>query len=64
MSCAYPDTVSVKKNRFEIKLTTVFLIFTIIAFFGVVYEQAQSMIRLFENQVWSMFVTHILFLIM
>lgn len=64
MSCAYPDTVSVKKNRFEIKLTTVFLIFTIIAFIGVVYEQAVSMTRLFENQAWSLFVTHILFLIM
>ncbi|NTV01333.1 MAG: glycosyltransferase [Chlorobiaceae bacterium] len=56
--------MSVKKNRFEIKLTIGFLVFTVVAYAGVVYEQVRSMAILFEMQAWSLFVTHILFLIM
>jgi cellulose synthase (UDP-forming) len=64
MSTAYPDTVSLKKNRFEIRITIFFLIFTLIAFSGVLYEQVQSMQGLLVHQSIPMFVTHILFVVM
>ena len=64
MSCAQPDSVFVKKNRFEIKLTIGFLIFTVVAYAGVLYEQFRSMAILIEMHSWSLFMTHILFLIM
>lgn len=64
MSCPQPDAVSFKKNRFEIKLTTGFLLFTVIAYAGVIYEQFRSLSILFEMRSWSLFVTHLLFLVM
>jgi cellulose synthase/poly-beta-1,6-N-acetylglucosamine synthase-like glycosyltransferase len=53
-----------KQNRFEIKLTIGFLIFTLVAFTGLLYEQFYSLVDLFERQEWSMFMTHLLFLTM
>lgn len=64
MSCAYPDKVFVNKNRFEIRLTALFLIFTVTAFAGVIYEQFDALVWLFVNHSWDRFVTHILFLTM
>ena len=64
MSCAQPDSVFVNKNKFEIKLTIGFLIFTVAAYAGVIYEQFHALTRLFEMHAWSLFTTHILFLTM
>ncbi|NTU68618.1 MAG: glycosyltransferase [Chlorobiaceae bacterium] len=64
MSCAQPDSVFVKKNRFEIKLTIGFLMFTVVAYTCVIYEQFRSLGLLFEMRSWSLFATHVLFLVM
>jgi cellulose synthase/poly-beta-1,6-N-acetylglucosamine synthase-like glycosyltransferase len=64
MPSAYPDSVIGTKNRFEISLTTGFLIFTIVAFSGVLYEQFIALTYLFETQSWARFSTHIMFLTM
>lgn len=64
MSCTYPDSVFRKQNRFEIKLTIGFLVFTLVAFTGLLYEQVFSLVNLFERHAWSLFVTHLLFLTM
>ncbi len=58
------EPASPTKNRFEINLTAGFLVFTLVAYTGVLYEQYQALTRLFELGSWSMFVTHILFLTM
>jgi cellulose synthase/poly-beta-1,6-N-acetylglucosamine synthase-like glycosyltransferase len=64
MSFAYPDSVFGKKNRFEIKLTTGFLLFTLLAYAGVLYEQFYSLVYLFQTGSWSLFTTHLMFLTM
>ncbi len=64
MARVYSKSMTDENKIFEISLTTGFLIFTIVAFMGVLYEQLYALHKLFLTGSWSLFFTHLLFLTM